>query len=152
MKNQATDAIRSTMDIPSTSRWYVVFLGARFQTRNAAVDDPRIEANAVNLGAIATAFCWARVDILLELLPTWVARNNTYTAIGYCNEVMQRGYATRLLQCDVPLVVKIMWVEEYCTVVFKCHSCPQYWELVGVQGIDEILMMLLMTFSFGLSQ
>ena len=40
----------------------------------------------------------------------------------------------------------------YCTVVFKCHSCPQYWELDGVQGINEILMMLLMTFSFGLSQ
>ena len=63
VKNQAMDAIRSTMDIPSTSRWYVVFLGARFKTRKAVVDDPRIDANAVNFGAIATAFCWARVDI-----------------------------------------------------------------------------------------
>jgi hypothetical protein len=53
------------MDIPSTRRWYVVFLGARFQTRKATVDDPRIDANAVNLGAIATAFCWARVDMVM---------------------------------------------------------------------------------------
>eukprot|EP00985_Skeletonema_marinoi_P030678 scaffold33318_cov179-Skeletonema_marinoi.AAC.2 len=49
------------MDIPSTSRWYVVLEVSRFHTRNAAVDDPRIEANAVIFGAIATAFCWARV-------------------------------------------------------------------------------------------
>ena len=65
VKNQAIDAIRSTMDIPSTSRWYVVFLGARFQTRKATVDDPRMDANAVNFGAIATAFCWARVDMMM---------------------------------------------------------------------------------------
>ena len=66
VKNQAIDAIRSTMDIPSTRRWYVVFLGARFQTRKATVDDPSIEAKAVNFGAIATAFCWARVDIIIS--------------------------------------------------------------------------------------
>ena len=65
VKNQAIDAIRSTMDIPSTRRWYVVFLGARFQTRKATVKDPRIEAKAVNFGAIATAFCWARVDMTM---------------------------------------------------------------------------------------
>ena len=52
----------------------------RFQLRKATVDEPKIEVNAVNFGAIATAFCWAIVVMfpLLITQSTMIDNNNIY--------------------------------------------------------------------------